>query len=84
MEAVEETTSSSEEEDEKVAEEEDVLPESTEMVKKRKREEQEKGYVYVFSYAMYTYYGENVHNIGHSKEPEKTCTQSVRRFSFVP
>ena len=56
-----------------------VLPVSTgtettetqEVMKKRKREEQEKGYVYVFSNPMYTYYGENVYKIGYSKDPEK-------------
>ena len=56
-----------------------VLPVSTgtettetqEVMKKRKREEQEKGYVYVFSNPMYSYYGENVYKIGYSKDPEK-------------
>jgi len=56
-----------------------VLPVSTgtettetqEVMKKRKREEQEKGYVYVFSNPIYSYYGENVYKIGYSKEPEK-------------
>ena len=57
-----------------------VLPVSTDtettetqevMMKKRNREEQEKGYVYVFSNPMYSYYGENVYKIGYSKEPEK-------------
>ena len=56
-----------------------VLPVSTdtetteiqEVTKKRKREEQEKGFVYVFSNPMYSYYGENVYKIGYSKDPEK-------------
>ena len=47
------------------------VTETQEVMEKRKREEQEKGYVYVFSNPMYTYYGENVYKIGYSKEPEK-------------